>query len=47
MEGIDTTSSGYQIGYQIGSWLPLMALIILFLLLLSAVLKKQRNTPDI
>ena len=29
----DTTSAGYQIGYQIGSWLPFLVLagILLFL----------------
>jgi hypothetical protein len=27
---VDTTSVGYQIGYQIGSWLPFVVVIVIF-----------------
>ncbi|HRD81700.1 MAG: hypothetical protein IAE84_04265 [Saprospiraceae bacterium] len=47
MEGVDTTSAGYQIGHQIGSWLPFAVLAILFIIMLRAVLRKQRDTPNI
>jgi ABC-type uncharacterized transport system permease subunit len=26
----DTTSVGYQIGYQIGSWLPFIVVLVIF-----------------
>ncbi len=38
-EGVDTTSSGYQIGYKIGSWLPF---IIIFTLALMVVIRSYR-----
>ncbi|KGE88952.1 MAG: hypothetical protein ACE362_23205 [Phaeodactylibacter xiamenensis] len=38
-EGVDTTSSGYQIGYEIGSWLPF---IILFTLALMVIIRSFR-----
>lgn len=47
MEGVDTTSAGYQIGYQIGNWLPFAVLAVLFILMLRAALSKQKNTPNI
>ncbi len=46
-EGVDTTSSGYKTGYQIGSWLPFLVLAGLFLIMLRAVLRKQNNNPQI
>lgn len=27
---VDTTSIGYQIGYQIGSWLPFVLVVVIF-----------------
>lgn len=27
---VDTTTVGYQIGYQIGSWLPFIVVLIIF-----------------
>ncbi len=27
---VDTTSAGYQIGYQIGSWLPFLFVVLIF-----------------
>lgn len=47
MEGVDTTSAGYQIGHQIGSWLPFALLAVLFIIMLRSVLKKQQDTPNI
>jgi|GEM_PF-2204016 len=38
-EGVDTTSSGYKIGYEIGSWLPF---IILFTLALMVIIRSFR-----
>lgn len=38
-EGIDTTSSSYKIGYEIGSWLPF---IILFTLALMVIIRSFR-----
>jgi hypothetical protein len=38
-EGVDTTSSDYQIGYEIGSWLPF---IILFTLALMVIIRSFR-----
>jgi cytochrome c biogenesis protein CcdA len=39
-EGADTTSVGYQIGYQIGSWLPFILVAVLAVL----VINKTRNS---
>ncbi|TXB62083.1 hypothetical protein [Phaeodactylibacter luteus] len=36
---VDTTSAGYQIGYQIGSWLPF---IIIFTLALLVIIRTFR-----
>jgi branched-subunit amino acid transport protein AzlD len=47
MEGVDTTSAGYQIGHQIGSWLPFAVLAVLFIIMLRTVLRKQQDTPKI
>lgn len=33
MNNTDTTDIGYQIGYQIGSWLPFLILAILLMAL--------------
>lgn len=38
-EGIDTTSADYQIGYQIGTWLPF---IIIFTLALMVIIRSYR-----
>ncbi len=46
-EGVDTTSTGYQIGYEIGSWLPFFVLAGLFLLMLRAVWRNQNDNPQI
>ncbi len=37
--GVDTTDAGYQIGYQIGSWLPF---IIIFTLALMVIIRSYR-----
>jgi len=46
-EGVDTTSAGYQIGYEIGNWLPF---IIIFTLALMVVIRSyrlsQKNGPN-
>lgn len=45
-EGVDTTSSGYQIGHEIGSWLPF---IVIFTLALMVIIRSyrlsQKNGP--
>jgi len=38
-EGADTTSRGYQIGYEIGSWLPF---IIIFTLAVMVIVRSYR-----
>jgi len=31
--GVDTTGTGYRVGYQVGSWLPFIVIIALALLI--------------
>lgn len=33
-EGVDTTRLDYQIGYQLGSWLPFLIIVLLVVLIL-------------
>jgi hypothetical protein len=40
---VDTTASGYQIGYQIGSWLPFLVLATLLLFLTYRNWKKRHG----
>jgi len=47
MEGVDTTSASYQLGHQIGSWLPFAVLAVLFIIMLRTVLRKQQDTPNL
>jgi hypothetical protein len=44
-ETVDTTSQGYQIGYQIGSWLPFVILAGLFIGMLSMLMRKNKDLP--
>jgi cytochrome c biogenesis protein CcdA len=39
----DTTSAGYQVGYQIGSWIPFVLLAGVFVLMLRAVLRRTKE----
>ena len=34
-EGVDTTSTGYQIGYQIGSYLPVAIILLLAIMVIA------------
>lgn len=38
-ESVDTTSQGYKIGYEIGSWLPFL---IIFTLALMVIIRSYR-----
>ncbi len=40
-EVADTTSAGYKIGYQIGSWLPF---VILAGLMIALIIQASRNS---
>lgn len=40
---MDTTSVGYQIGYQIGSWLPLLIIITLALMVMYRARKLSKD----
>jgi lipopolysaccharide export LptBFGC system permease protein LptF len=40
----DTTSTTYKIGYEIGSWLPVMLLLIIFIWL--AVRARKRSNVE-
>lgn len=40
---VDTTSSAYQLGYQIGSWLPFILLIILAMMV---IIRSYRLSAD-
>lgn len=39
----DTTSAGYQVGYQIGTWIPFVLLAGVFVLMLRAVLRRSKR----
>lgn len=42
--GVDTTGVGYQVGYQIGSWLPFIIIVLLALLVVvNSYRFSQRN----
>lgn len=43
---VDTTSSGYKIGYQIGSWLPFVVLAAFFLWMLTMLMRQNRETQS-
>jgi riboflavin transporter FmnP len=47
-EGVDTTSRGYQVGYEIGSWLPFIIIFALALMVIirSYRLSQRNNIPD-
>ncbi len=36
----DTTTASYQIGYKIGTWLPVIALLVIYILILFAGRKR-------
>lgn len=40
---VDTTSVGYKIGYEIGSWLPFLIIITLLLLVMFRARRLSRN----
>jgi len=40
---VDTTSVGYKIGYEIGSWLPFLIIITLLLLVMIRARRLSRN----
>ena len=42
-EGVDTTSSGYKIGYEIGSWLPFL---IIFTLAIMVMYRARKYSKD-
>ncbi len=42
-EMVDTTSYGYRLGYKIGTWLPVIVLITLYLLMLYASFRRKRK----
>jgi len=42
-EAVDTTSSSYKIGYQIGTWLPFAVLVGLFFLLIYFGRRRQQR----
>ncbi|MEQ8702728.1 MAG: hypothetical protein RIC19_02350 [Phaeodactylibacter sp.] len=45
-EAPDTTSAAYQIGYQIGSWLPFVIIFVLALLVIIRTYRlSQKNGP--
>jgi hypothetical protein len=44
-EEVDTTSGGYRIGYEIGSWLPFIILAVLFLVMLRSLMKRNSVGP--
>lgn len=41
--GIDTSSAQYQLGKTIGSWIPFILLAALFILMLRAALRRDKN----
>lgn len=41
--GIDTSSAQYQLGKTIGSWIPFILLAALFILMLHAALRRDKN----
>lgn len=41
--GVDTTDTGYQIGYQIGSWLPFLIIITLVLMVMYRARKLSKD----
>ncbi|MBV6652374.1 MAG: hypothetical protein KI786_01370 [Mameliella sp.] len=46
VEGVDTTSAGYQIGYKIGSWLPFVIIFVLALMVIIRTYRlSQKNGP--
>ena len=42
---VDTTSSGYKIGYQIGSWLPFIILIGLLIFFTVRAARSGKEHP--
>jgi lipopolysaccharide export LptBFGC system permease protein LptF len=45
-EGVDTTSRGYQIGYQIGAYLPVAIILFLALLVIWRSYRQGRQNPE-
>ncbi len=39
----DTTSVGYKVGYEIGTWLPVLILSALFIWMLLKALKRNKT----
>lgn len=42
---VDTSSAGYKIGYQIGSWLPFILLAAILIFLTVRAVRKGRENP--
>lgn len=40
---VDTTSTGYKIGYEIGSWLPFIILAAAFIWMAVAAYRRSRR----
>ena len=46
MAQVDTTDAGYQLGYKIGSWLPLIFLTGLFIFMLVMARKRSEKNDQ-
>lgn len=42
-DSVDTTSTGYKIGYEIGSWLPFLIIITLALMVMYRARKYSKD----
>ncbi|WP_416439699.1 hypothetical protein [Phnomibacter sp. MR] len=40
---VDTTSAGYKFGYQLGSWLPFIFLVLITLIVVIVIMRKRRK----
>ncbi len=43
---MDTTSLGYRIGYEIGSWLPMLVLVSLYLLIWYIGRRRKKHLEE-
>lgn len=46
MQEVDTTSVGYRIGYQLGSWLPVMIILVLALAVIWKGYRRRNDEPQ-
>ena len=42
---VDTSSAGYKVGYQIGSWLPFILLAAILIFLTVRAVRKGKENP--